>query len=83
MIDYKLLFARMEDKGLTDLSFAEMNKKQMKSLVETILSCMATECCYKYICEQVPSYMAKCTGDDKCKRLVYFAQNKIPKREQA
>lgn len=81
MIDLKQLFVRMEGAGLTEMAFADMNKKQMNSLISIIMDCVETDCCYKYICEQVPSYISSCKGDvDKCKRAIYLAQQKIPKK---
>ena len=80
MIDLEQLASLIDQANLMQKSLYEMTPGEVEQIVQMVYDCTSPDCCYHYICVQVPSYIAKCTGQEKCKRLIYFAQNKIPKQ---
>ena len=81
MINLRMLAEKLDRDNLMQKSFFDLSMDEINTLVRHVYESTGTDCCYHYICVQVPSYIAKCTSPDKCKRLLYFAQNKIPKLE--
>lgn len=81
MIDLHLLAGKIDSANLMQKKFYDMSTEEVKKLAQYVYESTEPDCCYHYICVQVPTYIARCTGQEKCKRLLYFAQNKIPKSE--
>lgn len=80
-IDLPRLAARLGELNLLQQSFADMDKAAILALCRAVLESVDTqECPWKYVCDQVPSYKARCKGVEKCARAVEFARLHIPKK---
>lgn len=80
MTDLAQLAYRIDQAGLMHRSLHEMTPEEVERIISMIHECTGTDCCYAFICQQIPSYITKCKGVDKCQRAIYFARNKIPKQ---
>lgn len=81
MISLPNLAARIDKLGLMQKAFFDLTQAEIEALCQAVLDSVDTDCPWLYVCKQIPSYISKCKGPDKCQRAIYFAQNSIPKKK--
>ena len=80
MTNLPKLADKLNKHGLMQKAFYDMTEKEIMLLCQAVLDSVDAECPWLYVCKQIPSYIAKCKGEDKCQRAIFFAQNSIPKK---